>query len=303
MPPEQGRMTSDSFHPYAQDRIIQDAYMFQEYSITASIGICMRETLPKGTGNLYTEYRGDKLQAMDIDEDTDLDVGQVHTGSIWQCTTYNSGIMVSYTDDTMRFINRRVLALMGKDMNGALDRKRVSRLHKHWQTTPYIIGDGSMVVKNNDLLVGKTRIETGSASAAGTAAAFVEPGSKARCVMSSFQRFPLIKELGRYDSTTAHLQTGLSQQVQQNGLAAPHLASGVPVLVDDNIQTINNRARGIIAGQGAFIHISLPIKSYRKFNEKRGGGTHEIINYKRDGFGLRKPWLAALLYTQAAVPS
>lgn len=236
------------------------------------------QTLGEGIGLSWQEIKYDKLTAMSITENTDLDNPQQIADSLITITPTVVGIETFITDRVFARISKIGLSKIGTLGQNAIQRKKDEDGLILFASAGTTASPGAGVTLTSGFVAAASYNVTSNTT---------EPGMKPiRAVLHGFQ----IKDL--YDELVAGVGTyvvdeGPTARVFQNRFDLP--IAGVEVFEDGNITIDGSQDAigGVFARDGIILVQGRAPRIISVRNEKRGGGGDHVYHYDEYAYAIR----------------
>lgn len=282
--------------------IIDEARMRREYG-TRVVNTVDKRTLPKNTGLKWEEIAVERIDAQDIDEDTELNNFQQLVDTLFSVEPVQSGIATFMTYRAKDRISTKTLGETGGLMQNALERKK--------DKTGIVVFDSFSSASSPGAGGTLTQGHIGASAAnvregGTTSGSTAEPwGGALAFIGHSFQVLDIENEplsgIGTYPTPN-----GLTESIYRNGFKG--MCRGVEVFIDDLI-TIDGSddAKGCVFASGkggaiVFVQGSSP-RTMERENPARGGGGIEVYMYDDYAYGIRNSNWGREQYSDATRPT
>lgn len=295
-----GPTTTSSLSDSLQ-QILDNARMRREYG-TRVVNTVDKRTLPKNTGLKWSEVAVERIDAQDIDEDTDLNNFQMLVDTLFDIEPVQSGLATFMTYKAKDRVASETLAETGSTMQNAIERKK----DKDGIVIFDSFSSASAPGAGATLTQGHIGACVANVREGGTTAATSEPWDGGIAFIGhSFQILDLENEplsgIGTYPTPN-----GLTDEIYRNGFKG--MCRGAEVFPDDLI-TIDSSddAKGCVFARGkggaiVFVQGSSPRKMERE-NPARGGGGIEMFLYDDYAYGIRNANWGREVYSDATRPT
>ena len=259
--------------------VIDSARVYREYPFPA-VKLCEMHKLTMNTGNSWEEIELDKFSAQAITETTILDNPQQYVDTLRTVTPTQVGITTIVTKKTMNRISKNVAAMMGQQLQQAIERMKDSDV-----LTTIDGATNSQPGAGNTLQSGVVSAAVSNITGNTTEGA----DGPIATLLHPFQ----IKDI--QDEITS----GVGTYPVPQGMTADFFRKGwsgslynTDVYIDGNIaiDSASDSKGGVFAKKGLLYVAGTEIRRFTKELPERGGGADQIFIYDDYAVAERRPF-------------